>query len=86
MIRSKVFCKVTDSDASPFIEQKDVILCRSGIQLYTAKELDSWITKDNQPPKPKKIYREYRPANVIVKAKDLFKSLPVTKELKPSQK
>ena len=80
MIRTSIFAKVTDSEASPFIEQKDVILCRSGIQLYTAKELASWITKDNQPPKPKKIYKEYRPANVIVKAKDLFKSLPVTKE------
>ena len=28
----------------------------------------------------KEWYREYRPANVIVKAKDLFKSLPVTEE------
>ena len=80
MIRTSIFTKVTDSEASPFIEQKDVILCRSGIQLYAAKELASWITKDNQPPKPKKIYKEYRPANVIVKSKDLFKSLPVTKE------
>lgn len=80
MIRTSIFAKVTDSEASPFIEQKDVILCRSGIQLYSAKELESWITEDNQPPKLKNIYKEYRPANVIVKAKDLFKSLPVTKE------
>ena len=80
MIRTSIFAKVTDSEASPFIEQKDVILCRSGIQLYSAKELESWITEDNQPPKIKNIYKEYRPANVIVKAKDLFKSLPVTKE------
>ena len=41
MIRTSIFTKVTDSEASPFIEQKDVILCRSGIQLYTAKELAS---------------------------------------------
>ena len=80
MVRTSIFAKVTDSEASPFIEQKDVILCRSGIQLYSAKELASWITEDNQPPKPKKIYKEYRPANVIVKAKDKFKSLPVTRE------
>ena len=80
MIRTSIFAKVTDSEASPFIEQKDVILCRSGIQLYSAKELEAWITEDNQPPKLKNIYKEYRPANVIVKAKDLFKSLPVTKE------
>jgi hypothetical protein len=80
MIRTQIFAKVTDSEASPFIEQKDVILCRSGIQLYSAKELESWITKDNKPPKLKKIYKEYRPASVIVKAKDKFRSLPVTKE------
>ena len=80
MIRTQIFAKVTDSEASPFIEQKDVILCRSGIQLYSAKELESWITENNKPPKPKKIYKEYRPASVIVKAKDKFRSLPVTKE------
>ena len=71
---------VKDSDASPFIEQKDVILCRSGIQLYHKSEVESFITEDNKPPVEKEWYREYRPANVIVKAKDLFKSLPVTKE------
>ena len=71
---------VKDSDASPFIEQKDVILCRSGIQLYYKSEVESFITEDNKPPVEKEWYREYRPANVIVKAQDLFKSLPVTKE------
>ena len=69
-----------DSGASPFITQKDVILCRSGIQLYHKSEVASFITEDNKPPVEKEWYREYRPANVIVKAKDLFKSLPVTKE------
>ncbi len=71
---------VKDSDASPFITQKDVILCRSGIQLYHKSELESFITEDNKPPVEKEWYREYRPANVIVKAKDKFKSLPVTEE------
>ena len=71
---------VKDSDASPFIEQKDVILCRSGIQLYHKSELESFITEDNKPAVEKEWYKEYRPANVVVKAKDLFKSLPVTKE------
>lgn len=80
MVRSEVFCKVTDSEASPFIEQKDVILCRSGIQVYHKSELASFITEDNKPPKEKEVYLEYRPANVVVKAQDLFKSLPVTKE------
>ena len=72
--------KITDSEAKPFIEQKDVILCRSGIQVYTAREVEAFITEGNKPPKAKEVYLEYRPANVIVKAQDLFKSLPVTKE------
>ena len=72
--------EIKDSEASPFIEQKDVILCRSGIQLYHKSELKGFITEDNKPAVEKEWYREYRPANVIVKAKDLFKSLPVTKE------
>ena len=71
---------VKDSDASPFIEQKDVILCRSGIQLYHKSEVEGFITADNKPAVEREWYKEYRPANVIVKAKDLFKSLPVTKE------
>lgn len=72
--------KVKDSEAKPFIEQKDVILCRSGIQIYYKSEVASFITEDNKPAVEKEWYREYRPANVIVKAQDLFKSLPVTKE------
>jgi len=71
---------IFDSDADPYIEQKDVILCRSGIQLYHKTELTSFITEDNKPPVEKEWYKEYRPANVVVKAKELFKSLPVTKE------
>ena len=74
MIRSKVFCKVTDSDASPYIEQKDVILCRSGVQIYSYAEV---VAALGEPPVKKDFYKEYRPANVVVKAKDLFKSLPV---------
>ena len=80
MLYKDTLIGIRDSEASPFIEQKDVILCRSGIQLYSASELSSWITEDNKPPKAKSVYREYRPANVVVKAKELFKSLPVTKE------
>ena len=74
MIRSKVFCKVTDSDSSPYIEQKDVILCRSGIQIYSYAEV---VAALGEPPVKKDFYKEYRPASVVVKAKDLFKSLPV---------
>jgi hypothetical protein len=75
-----VSTKTKDSEASPFIEQKDVILCRSGIQLYHKSEVESFITEDNKPAVEREWYKEYRPANVIVKAKNLFKSLPVTKE------
>lgn len=71
---------IKDSEASPFIEQKDVILCRSGIQLYHKSEVEAFITEDNKPAVEREWYKEYRPANVIVKAKNLFKSLPVTKE------
>ena len=66
--------------AEPFILQKDVILCRSGIQLYHKSEVASLITEDNKPAVEKEWYREYRPAAVIVKAQDKCKSLPVTKE------
>ena len=69
--------KIEDSSASPFIVQKDVILCRSGIQLYSYNEVKNSL---GEPPVKKDFYREYRPANVVVKAQDLCKSLPVTKE------
>ena len=77
MIRSKVFCKITDSDASPYIEQKDVILCRSGIQIYSYAEV---VVAIGEPPVKKDFYKEYRPANVVVKAQGKCRSLPVTKE------
>ena len=64
----------------PYIEQKNVILCRSGIQYYHASEIASFITEDNKPPKEKEWYKEYRPANVVVRAKRLCGNLPVTKE------
>ena len=71
---------VFDSDAEPYITQKDVVMCRSGIQLYHKSELQGFITEDNKPALDREWYREYRPANVVVKAKKLFSSLPVTKE------
>ena len=74
MVRSEVFYKITDSEVSPYIKQKDVILCRSGIQLYSYSEAVAAI---GEPPTKKDFYREYRPANVVVRAKELFKSLPV---------
>ena len=44
--------------AEPFILQKDVILCRSGIQLYHKSEVASLITEDNKPVVEKEWYRE----------------------------
>ena len=70
----------TRDSAKPYIEQKNVILCRSGIQYYHASEITSFITEDNKPPKEKEWYKEYRPANVVVRAKKLCGNLPVTKE------
>ena len=69
--------RVTDSDASPYIEHKDVILCRSGIQYYTYNEV---LNALGEPPVKKDFYKEYRPASVVVKAQDKCKNLPVTKE------
>ena len=77
MMRTKIFCKVTDSDASPYIEQKGVILCRSGIQIYSYNEVKNAL---GEPPVKKDYYREYRPASVVVKAQDKCSNLPVTKE------
>ena len=71
---------ITDSKAKPFITQKGVILCRSGIQIYHKSELAGFISHDNKPKLDKEWYREYRPANVVVKAKELCRSLPVAKE------
>ena len=70
----------TRDSVKPYIEQKNVILCRSGIQYYHASEITSFITEDNKPPKEKEWYKEYRPANVVVRAKKLCGNLPVTKE------
>ena len=77
MLRTKIFCKVTDSDVSPYIEQKDVILCRSGIQIYSYNEVKMAL---GEPPVKKDFYREYRPASVVVKAQDKCSNLPVTQE------
>ena len=71
--------KQTDS-AKPYITQKNVILCRSGIEYYHKSEVESLITEDNKPAVEREWYREYRPANVVVKAKELCRSLPVTRE------
>lgn len=72
--------KAQDSRASSYITQKDVILCRSGIQLYHKSEIASFITDSNRPAQDKEWYREYRPASVVVKAASLCRMLPVSRE------
>ena len=78
--RTHEVMKVLDSDAAPFITQKNVVLCRSGIQLYHKSELNGFIDENNKPPVEKEWYREYRPANVVVKAKEKCRTLAVTRE------
>ena len=63
----------------PYIEEKEVILCRSGIQYYTREQLIASGFDVSELP-VKDSYAEYRPPAVVVKAKDLFKRLPLTKE------
>lgn len=77
---SSTISKTIDGDIDPYITQKHVILCRSGIQYYHKSELKDFITETNKPAVEKTWYREYRDPSVIVKAQDLCSSLPVTKE------
>lgn len=63
----------------PFFEKKDVVLCRSGIQFYTRGELLAYGFADSELP-DKPLFKEYRPPAVIVKAKELFCSLPLVRE------
>ena len=68
-------------DSAPYYEKKNVILCRSGIQEYTAAEVRRFGLEN--PPVQKDIYKVYRPASVIIGAADLMKNLPITKEHPP---
>ena len=64
---------------APFIEVKDVILCRSGYQIYTRQELTTiGFPVDSLPVKDE--YIEYRAPSMVVRSKDLFKRLPLTQE------
>jgi len=64
---------------SPYIEEKEVILCRSGYQIYTREELEAAGIDLSELP-VKDVYTEYRPPAAVVKAKSLFRRLPLTKE------
>ena len=61
-------------DQRPYIEVKDAIVARSGIYMYSYDEI---VARGHKPAVKKDWYREYRPASVIVRAKDMFDLVPV---------
>jgi hypothetical protein len=66
---------VAVQDKSSKLDEKTAILCRSGIYIYSRDEVLAWGVKPKQ---DKPYYREYRPAGVLVEAKDKFNMVPVT--------
>lgn len=69
--------KVQDSSAS--VTEKNVILCRSGTQLYRRFEVEGRFDLDMEG-HDEDSFIEYRPPDVVVDAKELMVNLPVTKE------
>lgn len=69
--------KVHDSSAS--VTEKNVILCRSGTQVYRRFEVDGRFDLDMEG-HDEESFIEYRPPDVVVAAKELMVNLPVTKE------
>jgi hypothetical protein len=67
-------------DKSAQLAVKDAIFARSGIYLYTRQEVEAWGIK---PKVDKPLYRLYRPAGVLVAAKDKFALVPFCKEHPP---
>jgi hypothetical protein len=70
--------KITfDEASSSAIIVKNAILARSGIYLYSYDEM---LRRGHTPEVKKEFYREYRPASVLVAARDKFKYAILTKE------
>lgn len=70
--------KVTrDEASSSAIIVKNAILARSGIYIYSHEEM---LRRGHNPEVKKEFYREYRPASVLITAKDKFKYAVLTKE------
>lgn len=72
-----VIDKVLTKDGHPAIMVKGMILARSGIYVYSHAEM---IARGAKIDKPKAFYREFRPADVIVRAKDKFAFSVITRE------
>jgi hypothetical protein len=70
--------KISVTDCKPFFEQKDVILCRSGVQEYTYAEVLRMLP--GTPAVRKDLYKVYRPASLLIEHVERFTSLPITKE------
>lgn len=71
--------------AKPFIEEKDVILCRSGIQIYRSNELVGLNLVNDMPScqASKTEYRIMRHKAVLVLNKDKFRRLTLCREHPP---
>lgn len=70
--------KITfDEASSSAIIVKNAILARSGIYIYSYEEM---LRRGHTPEVKKDFYKEYRPASVLVNAKDKFKYAVLTKE------
>ena len=67
-------------DKSAQLAVKNAILARSGIYIYSRDEV---IKMGIKPKLDKPFYREYRPAGVLIDAKDLFDLVPVPKDHPP---
>ena len=66
-----------DEASSSAIIVKNAILARSGIYIYSHEEM---VRRGHNPEIKKDFYKEYRPASVLVAAKDKFKYAVLTKE------
>jgi len=72
---------VQANDKSAQLAVKDAVLARSGIYLYSHADV---VQMGLKPKQQKTVYREYRPAGVIVQAKDMFDLVPVSKDHPPT--
>lgn len=64
-------------DQKPYITIKKGRIARSGIQFYTKEEI---FARGLVPKEDKPVYAEMRPANVVIKAKDLYRYVPFVNE------
>jgi len=69
--------KTKTLDGHPAIMIKPGILARSGVYLYSHDEM---IQRGFKPPVEKPYYKEYRPAAVLIRAKDKFAFAAITVE------